>query len=136
MFTRLILEIRINPVKDGDSYASAVEDYVFLILFSVFTFVQVVKSIISKNIFGFDLSIILMIHNFIFVLLYELVQKSFLRREEGAVSNVITICVLYLLESLYSLFMRYNQRNEINLYIFKRIGSNPKINGKCNFIII
>lgn len=130
----LILVIDIRQTNVIFEYPYTIEDFVFSILFSIFIFAQISNSIISNNIYGFDLSIILLVKEFLFSLIYEFTNEDLDIKLRKLYKLIITL--LYLVEALYSTLIRYYKRNEINLYLFKRIGSDPKINGKCNFIII
>lgn len=110
-------------------YGEVVEDIVFLSAFSLFTLGFIIRAIVTHNIFAYDLSIVLIFHNAIYICLIEFTVAHYVW--DTHILYVILLIVLYFLEAFYSLFIRYINRNDINMFLFKKIGANPIINGKC-----
>lgn len=115
--------LRSNP---GDK---VVMDTVFVWLCSMFSFYLVCQGIITQNIYVFDLAIVILIHNAILMLLVDL---NLAHPGLGGYNLSLKIYFWsYVVEAVYALCVRYLQRAEINLFLFKKIGANPKINSKC-----
>lgn len=103
-----------------------VDDFVYIIQFNLFQIYFVTSAIVSGNIFGFYLSIGLMVHN--------AALSMFIPATTGADislkywSMLILIAALFVLEAVVTLFIIYTRRLEINFDLFKKVGANPKIN--------
>lgn len=95
-------------------------------LFSILSLVLIIKSSFNNNIYGFNLSIGIILHNIVFVIYSELLVSKQVDSVDLYLDYILII--LYFSEFLYSIIMKYIKRHETNLYLFKNIGADPKIN--------
>lgn len=127
LFWIMVQETRNRPVFS----IREIEILVSFELLSLLTSYVIAKALITHNVYDFDISICLCIHNIIIILLYELTTQ---RKIKYLADKLLLygFIILFVLEVLYCIYIRYTKKKEINTYLFKKFGADPKINGKCN----
>lgn len=127
----IVYWIMIQETRNGPVFSlREIEILISFELLSLLTSYVIAKALVTHNVYDFDISICLCIHNIIVILLYETIE----RRIKYLANKLLLYGFMFLfgIEACYCIYIRYTKRREISVYLFKKFGADPKINGKCN----
>ncbi|ELA41140.1 uncharacterized protein VICG_01839 [Vittaforma corneae ATCC 50505] len=106
----------------------AVNDFITNLIFSLFLLFFILHSLFIENIYGYCLSVLLMLHNFVFMLVMILMSRFGVQIKVKLWSVGLVISLSYIVEMCATIFYIYKKRAENSRALFQTIGADPKIN--------
>lgn len=100
--------------------------FIYIFQFNIFQLYIIAKSITHENIFGFYLSIAIMVNNAILAIHIPSTTSEMMEKHYFLIS--IIMCAAFLLEALFSSYEIIKNTAENNIRIFRKIGADEKIN--------
>lgn len=120
---RFRMLVKLGVLK-GDE--TNLDDTTYVFQFNIFQLYLVSYSVVNNNVYGYYLSIIVMVHNALLTSLVTAFSNIRLTYPYWLIIGIISGS--FLLEALLSLYLLFLRRFENNLELFKRIGADKRIN--------
>ncbi|ELA41142.1 uncharacterized protein VICG_01841 [Vittaforma corneae ATCC 50505] len=128
--TLFILIRLLNPelIVRSNKMVAAANNYILKYSLSLFLLFYVLYCLLTGNIYGYCLSVVLMFHNFLFTLVISILARfdADIKLKYWAIS--IAMSITYVIEIGFTVFFIYKRRVENSRSIFQKIGADPKIN--------
>lgn len=107
-------------------YNDVLNDLILHLIYNIFSYSIILESMITSNVYQYNFSILLTLHNIILSII--LTQQT--PKELSEVPGIIryTLAGVYLIEMFYLLEVRVVNKQEINEYLVKYNGPSPRIN--------
>lgn len=123
-----IILVNFNNIKlfSHKIYVNSFGDLAFLILFNIFQFFILVQSHLYSNIMIYYITMIVMLHNMTITITILIFTGCFLSLKCHYL--LITVFILYLVELIHSVCVKFTSKFILKFDLFNKIGANPKIN--------
>lgn len=123
-FTIYILGANFQGQKK--SILETADYFIYIFQFNAFQLYTIGLSLAHENIFGFNLSIAIMVHNTVLAIFIPATTTMMSEKKYWAMS--IFIAALFFLEALFSSYKVIKSFSENSMQIFRKIGADEKIN--------